>query len=254
VDPWAVFADWVLAFYASANPAGRCSGRGWFAAVSGVEHADLNVCGLSPRAGPSAATALAGALAELPSIVFTSQWLDDATRLPLIDAGFRPSLLPEPLMRCSRRPDQVGGPFVVRRANSPAEIEAAIALVSEAHRVPRQLLTPIFRSAAVDERAAAWLAWECHEAVSTVWTVALAGVLTVVEMMTPEHHQRRGAGRQLLAASLMAAWPGPEGQALLLSSSAGRRLYESLGFVAVDEITTLTRGADERVLDAIGQD
>jgi hypothetical protein len=130
-------------------------------------------------------------------------------------------------MRCSRCPDLADGQFTVGAASSPAEIDAAISLVSEAHKVPRSLFAPIFGSVAMDERSAVWFAWDETEAVSTVWMVTLGGVVAVVEVMTPERHQRRGAGRQLLAAAVHDLWPEPGGQALLLSSAAGRRLYES---------------------------
>jgi hypothetical protein len=201
----------------------------------------------------SAASELAGALGFLPATLFASQWLDDPTRSRLLDAGFQSTPVPEPLMRCSRRPDLGAGQFVVRAASSPAEVDAAMSLVSEAHKVPRSLLAPVFGSVAVDERSAVWLAWEETEPVSTVWTVTVGDVVAVVEMMTPERHQGRGAGRQLLAAALHGLWPESGGQALLLSSAAGRKLYESLGFVALDEATTFTRGADEDALIAIGQ-
>jgi hypothetical protein len=40
---------------------------------------------------------------------------------------------------------------------------------------------------------------------------------------------------------------------VLLSTPAGRALYESLGFVAVDEVISCVRGLDDAVLAAIGQ-
>lgn len=72
-------------------------------------------------------------------------------------------------------------------------------------------------------------------------------------MMTPPRHQRRGAGRCLLANALAESWTPETQQALLLSTPAGRRLYESLGFRAVDEVVTCHRGLEDDVLEAIGQ-
>jgi ribosomal protein S18 acetylase RimI-like enzyme len=72
-------------------------------------------------------------------------------------------------------------------------------------------------------------------------------------MMTPPRHQRRGAGRQLLSTALAARWTAETTGALLVSTVAGRRLYESLGFVARDEVIACYRGLDKDVLDAMGQ-
>jgi hypothetical protein len=71
--------------------------------------------------------------------------------------------------------------------------------------------------------------------------------------MTPLAHQRRGAGRAVMATALRESWTADVTQSVLLATPAGRRLYESLGFVAVDEGITCYRGLDDDVLEAIGQ-
>jgi len=72
-------------------------------------------------------------------------------------------------------------------------------------------------------------------------------------MMTPPEHQGRGAGRALLSQALNSEWDRSVDRSVLLGSPAGRRLYESLGFVAVDESLSCVRGLDDAVRAAIGQ-
>ena len=86
-----------------------------------------------------------------------------------------------------------------------------------------------------------------------MWLCRSVETVGVMEMMTPELHQRRGAGRQLLSAALAAVWTDETTGSILLSTPAGRTLYESLGFVAVDEVISCVRGLEDDVLAAIGQ-
>jgi len=71
--------------------------------------------------------------------------------------------------------------------------------------------------------------------------------------LTPERHQRRGAGRALLTHALAAEWRDDTELAVLIATPAGRRLYESIGFEASDELLTRFRGLDDELLAAIGQ-
>jgi GNAT superfamily N-acetyltransferase len=86
-----------------------------------------------------------------------------------------------------------------------------------------------------------------------IWIGRSDGWLGVMEMMTPERHQHRGAGRALMSRALAEEWSVETESAVLIATPAGRRLYESVGFVAVDEILTRHRGLEVDVLDAIGQ-
>ena len=86
-----------------------------------------------------------------------------------------------------------------------------------------------------------------------MWLLRADGVIGVWSMTTPRRHQRRGAGRALLTAALAEAWSPDTRFAVLMATPAGRRLYESVGFSAADEVTTSFRGVDEALLEAIGQ-
>jgi hypothetical protein len=61
------------------------------------------------------------------------------------------------------------------------------------------------------------------------------------------------AGRQLLSAALATLWTAETTESILLSTPAGRTLYEPLGLVAVDEVISCVRGLEDHVLAAIGQ-
>ena len=63
-SPWAIFAEMELALRAPGNPAGTHRGAGWFAALSGQDHAELNVCGLAPDATVASAEELQAYVAE----------------------------------------------------------------------------------------------------------------------------------------------------------------------------------------------
>jgi hypothetical protein len=58
---------------------------------------------------------------------------------------------------------------------------------------------------------------------------------------------------QLHSAALATLWTAETTESILLSTPAGRALYESLGFVAVDEVISCVRGLEDHVLAAIGQ-
>jgi GNAT superfamily N-acetyltransferase len=235
------------------GPAGSARrGNGWFALVSGEQSAELNVCALMPGAGAAAVEELVGVLGpDLPAVVFRSQLADPGTTTRLEQLGFSTAQEHEPLMVCRRPPTPTAGPFHIRRA-AEDEIDRGLAISSEAHAVDRRMLE---RTLARTPRDAIelWLAWDGAEPISAVWLLRGDGVIGVSSMMTPHRHQRRGAGRALLTAALADTWSPGTRFAVLVATPAGRRLYESIGFAAADEVTTSFRGVDEALLDAIGQ-
>jgi len=251
---WRVFEELAAAFYAGGEGGTAHAGKGWFASLSNTPTGELNVCGLTARASRQSADELAAILgADQPAIVFTSGALPAAAREPLLGAGFELAETAEPLMRCGRPPAAAAAPFRVARATRESDVELAIDVTAEAHRVDRSLLAASIGVGATDGGREVWLAWAGDEAVSALWLAREGGTVGVMEMMTPERHQRRGAGRCLLTSALTATWDASIDEAVLLATPAGRRLYESVGFVAVDESLTCFRGLDDGVLGAIGQ-
>lgn len=251
MDPWAALAEIEFLLRTAGNPAGAVRGPGWFGAISGMDNAEMNVCGIGPDGTPAAAAEVVAAIGELPVVVFTSEHVGDDVRAVLVDAGCEVSPAPDPLMTSIVRPAPADGPFRIAPAE-PDELPAAIRLTGEAHHVPEPMLAASIAVAAERGLAEPWLAWDGDEPVSAVWLVRNGPVLGVTEMMTPARHQRRGAGRQLLTRALAERWTADTETALLVSTPAGRRLYASIGFTVADEVVTAYRGVEDGVLEAIG--
>jgi GNAT superfamily N-acetyltransferase len=143
--------------------------------------------------------------------------------------------------------------FQVSRCTHDDDLGVALSLTSEAHTVPVDMLAAGIGAAALTGVAEVWLARDGEVPVSTVWICRYATTIGVLEMMTPKRFQGRGAGKALLTTAMADTWSPATSGALLLSTPAGRRLYESVGFQAVDESVTFYRGLEESVLKAIGQ-
>ena len=227
----------------------------WFALLSGEEEAELNVCGLLPGATAASAAELTSAIdaVGVPAIVFVSEFADPTAGDHLAAEGYETAEVEEPLMRSDRPPSPIESDFAVRPAADAAEIAIAVALTSEAHAVRRELLERTFAMAAEDPLVRVWLAFDAGEPVSVAWLARRGEALGVKEMMTPPRHQRRGAGRAVLVAALAAEWMPQTRFSYLLATPAGRRLYESIGYTAVDRVKTRHRGLSPDVLAAIGQ-
>jgi GNAT superfamily N-acetyltransferase len=235
------------------GPAGSAHrGEGWFALITGEQSAELNICALTPGAGAGDVDALSALLGrDLPAVVFRSEFADPGATGRLERLGFQTAEEPEALMVCRRPAAQAAGPFVVRRA-AEEELVHGVRISSEAHEVGAGMLERTLARTPADA-IELWLAWEGDEPVSAVWLLQRDGVIAVRSMMTPPRHQRRGAGRAVLTTALAETWADDTRFAVLLSTPAGRRLYEATGFAVVDTITTSFRGIDQAQLEAIGQ-
>ena len=251
---WGAFVDLSKPFYASGPGGEVVAGPGWFAALSHEQNAELNICGLTPSATATSAQALVESVnADLPALVFVSSHADPAAGGFLNSTGFAIASVTEPLMCATHPPEPVPTPLRVEPAAGTSDLSTGLSLTAEAHHVARAMLENSIRHAALLGSARMWLAWDGNEPISVVWITRLDRWLGVMEMMTPERHQRRGAGRALLTRALAEEWAADTEFAVLISTPAGRRLYESLGFEAIDEIRTRYRGLNDDVLGAIGQ-
>lgn len=253
-EGWEALAASCLAYYATGEQAQPGRDQRWFAAVSALDHGELNVCGLLPGADPDDAQAVATRLEpDLPGIVFVSEHARRGATAPLTAAGFEVGTEVEPLMACATAPDASPGAYAVEQVRGVEALAITVPLMAEAHHIPADLVATVVRAALGTGLAVPWLARLDGEPVSVVWLVRAGDRLVVNEMMTPQRFQGRGAGRALLSAALASSWDGGVRQAVLLSTAAGRRLYTSLGFTVVDEVRTAFRGLDDEVLAAIGQ-
>lgn len=79
-----------------------------------------------------------------------------------------------------------------------------------------------------------FLARRGSEPLSCVFTTRTGSAIGLWAMATAPAHQRQGAGRLLLS-QVLSCCGGRADYFYLFATSAGRRLYESLGFAVVDE-------------------
>ncbi len=252
---WETFAEHAPRVRPGGRAPARAAGNGWFAMLTGEAHPDLNECVLTSRATAADAADLVAfvAAAGVPALVSVASGAEADATAPLAAAGFARAPAREPLMWCPARPRRETGGLRVEEVRSPARRAQAVAIIAEAH-----VMEPDVADRALaalpdrDGRVAAWLAYEGAEPVSVVWATPGARI-GIWSMMTPVQHRRKGGARAVLTCALEALWgPGTEG-AFLFSTPAGRPFYEAVGFTAVDDATTWTRGASAGFLAAIGQ-
>jgi hypothetical protein len=252
---WMTFAEHAALVMSGGRAPARAGGDGWFAVVTGEAHPDLNECALTSRAQAADAHALVAfiAAAAVPTLVSVSSVAGAEITDPLAAAGFERAPAREPLMWCPRRPRPERGGLSVEEVRSAAERDRAIAIITDAHSMPPEVasraLAPLPDPAG---RVMAWLAYEGDEPISVVWATP-GPRIGIWEMMTPLRHRRKGGARAVLTCALDALW-GPETEgAFLWSTPAGRPFYEAAGFVAADEATSWTLGAEAEFLASIGQ-
>ncbi len=254
-DLWNTFADHAALVMSGGRAPVWARGPGWFAVLTGEDHAELNECALTSRATASDARTLVDVIAAagVPALLSVASAAAADLEAPLAAAGFVRGPRPEPLMWRSARPHADTGGLRVREVRTPRDRNRAIGLIAEAHAM--DAATASRAMAALpdpDGRVSAWLALSGDDPMSVVWTTA-GPRIGVWEMMTPVRHRRRGAGRAVLTSALARLWDADTQGAFLWSTPAGRPFYEALGFTAVDEAASWTLGADAAGLAAIGQ-
>jgi GNAT superfamily N-acetyltransferase len=238
--------------YVGATGSERHAGKAWFALVSGQASGELNVCAIGPGAPADAAERIVAALGDLPAIISVAPAAEPASAPALAAAGFERADTAEPIMFCERLPAARETPFRTGIADGDA-IDRVTATISEAHGLQQSLVDLVVGRALRAGEVAAWVAWDGDEVASTVTVTPGDRLIGVHEMMTPPRHRRRGAGRAVLHAALRELWRPATAGAYLLSTPAGRPLYEAFGFHALAESKTWVRGGDPAVLAAIGQ-
>ena len=230
-------------------------GASWWAVLTGEEHTDLNQCALLEGATVCDADALIRSISEagVPAVVSVGASVPVAATEPLRSAGMKTAPLPEPLMWCDSPPPTLDFDFDVLRVTTPEELASAHQLCAEAHAIDEAIVARVLaRDPAAGDRVTTWIAWDGHEPISVVWFTH-GDEIGVWEMMTPPRHRRRGAARAVLTAALAASWTDTTRGAFLWASPAGRHLYESLGFVALDEPTIWYTPGHEAAALAVGQ-
>jgi hypothetical protein len=257
-DFWQIFGRHLIRYRDPGLALDVDSGPGRFAVLTGLPDVELNIAGLHRPAGAAEAAALVDRIDRVgaPALVFVSGDADPAIRGVLAAHGFEPTLLAEPLMwrPGASPPPDAGSAFAIRRVADEHDLAGLVLVLEAAITLPPEVSQRQFAlERLVGDGLGAWLAWDGDQPVSAVtlsWDAEACGVW---EMMTMPAQRRRGAARATLVAALGAVLQPTIAGSVLVSTPLGRPMYEGLGFVAVDESTTWTRGASAADLARIGQ-
>jgi GNAT superfamily N-acetyltransferase len=257
-ETWPIYGRHLLRYRDPGLTVEAADVPGGFAVLTGLPDVELNVSALYPPAGRADAAALLDRIdrAAPSALVFVSQAADPAIGPLLADRGFIAMPVPEPLMwrAGGRAAAPAASPFAVRRVRDEADLGGLVRVLEAAITLPPEITRRQFALERLSgDSLGTWLAWDGDEPMSAATLSWDDEACAVWEMMTVPSHRRRGAGRAVLSAALHAVLRPPMGGAVLTSTILGRPLYETLGFVAVDEATTWTRGATAEDLARVGQ-
>jgi Acetyltransferase (GNAT) domain len=230
----------------------------WFVA-SGSRHVDQNQAAVFGDATIDDVRELCGQIlaTELPVLLACSEGVGERAAPVLAAAGFVQLPTREHLFWMSGIPERLAvRPFDVREVESDADLAAMASIFEAVHGYPREETEAMYgRSLRGGEDLTGWLAWDGSEAVSFAIVTRAESSLSLFEVMTPDRHRRRGAGRTVITEAL-ATIAGRTEQSILetmfWSSPAGRPLYESLGFGVADTIDAWVLGAEPIDLTSVG--
>lgn len=235
-------------------------GPGWFAVLTGLPDIELNVAGIHRPAGVAEAHILVDRIDRIdkPALIFVSHHTEPAIRTVLAERGFTPTVVAEPLMwRAGTAVLDAGSIFTVQRVADEAGLAGLVTVLEAAISMPADVTRRQFALERLtgdgSEGLGSWVAWDVAEPVSAVTLSWDADACAVWEMMTMPSHRRRGAGRTVLGAALAAVLRPSMAGTVLVSTPLGRQMYEAMGFAAIDESITWTRGASAADLARVGQ-
>jgi hypothetical protein len=252
---WFTYADQLALLFRGASSLLAERGDTWFAVLTRERHTDVNQCVLTPGASAVDAERVISLIgeADVPAVVSVASEADEEIRARLRSAELRPAPLPEPLMWCQTRPVAGQSPFTVERVRTKTDLRRAVAICAEGHAIDREILIRVLaRDPSREDGVSTWIAWERDEPISVVW-LTHGKWIGVWEMMTPPAHRRRGAARAVLTTALAQSWGPSVSGSFLWATPAGRPLYESLAFRAVDEPTIWVTPGGEAGNLAVGQ-
>jgi GNAT superfamily N-acetyltransferase len=194
---------------------------------------------------------------ELPVLLACSDGVGERAAPLLSDAGFAQLPTREHLFWMSGVPDRLPSrPFEVRELESGSDLAAMASIFEAVHGYSRSetevMYGPSLRG---NGDLTGWLAWDGSEAVSFAIVTRAESSLSLFEVMTPDRHRRRGAGRTVITEALAATAERSEQsilETMFWSTPAGRPLYESLGFSVADTIDAWVLGAEPIDLASVG--
>jgi GNAT superfamily N-acetyltransferase len=251
---WATYAVHVARLFRGAPSLIETRGDSWFAVLTREPHTDLNQCVLvsGARAADAERVLALVADADVPAVVSVASDADETVTAMLARAEWESAPIPEPLMWCQTKPTVDRLSFAVSRVRSEGDLRAAISIASQGHAIDEAILARVLvRDPAGDCGVSTWIAWDGAEPISVAW-LTHGDHIGVWSMMTPPAHRRRGAARAVLSAALEESWRPSTKGAFLWASPAGRPLYQSFGFSALDEPTIWVPPGSDTGL-AVGQ-
>jgi hypothetical protein len=237
---WRRYADHVARLVSGAPRLMVARGDSWYAVLTRELFPDVNQCVLAPGAGAADAERVLALIheADVPAVVLVSSEADETVTGPLTRAGLRPEKLTEPLMWCETTPSASASGFAVERVRGKDDFRRAIRIWAAGHAMDEDLVARLLGGTASRDDVSTWLARDGDEPISFVW-LTHGDEVGVWAMMTVPAQRRRGAGRAVLTTALAELWqPATTRGAFLVSTIAGRPLYESVGFRPVDESRT----------------
>ena len=236
-------------------------GKGWFAALSGAPHVDLNQAAVFGPAESGDLDELVKVVraGDVPTLLAVSSSVTSHRGLVsdrLSRSGFVSAAEVEYLFLAPDIPARFDGEFVVRRVDDDNGLGGIAQIVAESHGYATTLISEMWGSRLVARPdVGCWVAWDGDEPASMAVVTRVGDLLGVFDMMTSPRHRRRGAGRMTLTHALAAAAasaPQPIAATFFWSTPMGRPLYEAVGFGAVDTIEVWTLGASDQDMAAVG--
>ncbi len=229
----------------SGSERGRFGGtRGMCFALSGEPVADLNYAALWGAASGAEVEQLVAQLGGLDTMVVVSGSSKDRLAPMLLDTGFVPGGAC-PLMTTAPTPSRPdGNRYRVTAVRDEAEVAMMGAVLADAYSVAPEHMSAAFGPAILEEAdVTPFLAWRNEEARSAVIATRVGASVGIWAMGTPTRFQRQGAGRSLLASVMSRSADEGARRCFLFPSPAGRRLYDSLGFIEADPSEIWLRGS-----------
>ena len=156
-----------------------------------------------------------------------------ATRLGLTVVGTSPLMVLRPDV-----PVQPSRPTRIARALGPELVGVAGDLIAAAYDTPRDLVARYFDVCMTETSGVeTYIAWGDEGPMCTVSVTPTGDTGGISLMATPPEHQRKGMGRALLSQVIDDYRHRGMERFHLGSSDAGRRLYDSLGFELVADLS-----------------
>lgn len=205
-------------------------------AVTGVAAPDLNcgvVFGAADPAGAMHALAEELRRRTLPGLLLVPDVISEAAGRGAAACGMVVAAR-MPLMTRGAGCRAADSRFVVRRATSTADLDAANRLIAAAFELPPATIAAAFgpKLLAADD-VSVELICDGDVPVGCLQVTAAGPLVGIWSMATPPEQRRRGIARAGLEHVLAHRLSSAESRAFLIATEAGRPLYDAVGFETV---------------------